>query len=63
MTQDTFIKILEIYQTSQAPVEVKAQAIEKLKMEFQEFNQSVKYKEILMDIINSSSELKFSELY
>ncbi|MEA3315604.1 MAG: hypothetical protein U9Q30_07115 [Campylobacterota bacterium] len=63
MTKELFIKNLERYQTSQAPVEVKAKAIEKLKTEFQAFDQTIKHKQILADIISSASELKASELY
>lgn len=63
MTREIFIKNLEKYQTSQAPVEIKAKAIEKLKTEFQAFEETFKYKQLLSDITNSASELKSSELY
>ncbi|MEA3289882.1 MAG: hypothetical protein U9Q04_06820 [Campylobacterota bacterium] len=63
MTREVFIKKLETYQTSEAPYEVKAKAIERLKAEFQGLDQTFKHRQILADIMNSSSELKASELY
>lgn len=63
MTREVFIKKLEIYQTSQAPVEVKEKAIARLKAEFTGDDKSYKHKQILTDIMISSSELKPSELY
>lgn len=63
MTREVFIKKLETYQTSQAPVDVKAKAIARLKEQFIGFDKDYKHKQILSDIMISSSELKSSELY
>lgn len=63
MTREVFIKKLETYQTSEAPFEVKQKAIERLKAEFQGLDKNYKHRQILADIMISSSELKSSELY
>lgn len=63
MTREIFIKKLETYQTSQAPLDVKQKAIARLKEEFLGLDKDYKYKQILSDISLSSSELKPSELY
>jgi hypothetical protein len=63
MTREIFIKKLETYQSSQAPVDVKQKAIARLKEEFLGLDKDYKYKQLLSDISLSSSELKASELY
>ncbi|MBD3840890.1 MAG: hypothetical protein IE909_03220 [Campylobacterales bacterium] len=62
MTREIFIKKLEVFQSSQAPVEVKEKAILRLKEEFFNYDQSFKHKEILNDIARTYCELKSSEL-
>ncbi|MEA3553799.1 MAG: hypothetical protein U9R39_05305 [Campylobacterota bacterium] len=63
MTTEVFIKRLETYQTSDAPFDVKNKAIERLKAQYQGFDQTFKHRQLLTDIMNSSPELKASELY
>ena len=63
MTREIFIKQLETYQTSQAPMDVKEKAIARLHNQFLGSNQDDKNKEILIGIINSTAELKSTELY
>lgn len=58
-----FIKRLETFQTSAAPMDVKEKAIERLKNDFFNSDSSNKFKQILTDISMSSSELKSTELY
>lgn len=63
MTRDIFIKKIESYQTSQAPIEVKQEAIAKLKQEFFGHDDNYKHRMLLNDILISSSELKPGELF
>lgn len=63
MTREIFIKKLETYQTSEAPIDVKQKAIARLKEEFLGLDKSYKHKQLLNDIAISSSELKPSELF
>lgn len=62
MTRDLFIKKLEMFQTSSAPIAVKEKAIKELKEQY--FNDSCsRSKQILSSIHASSSELKADELF
>ncbi len=63
MDREIFIKKLETYQTSMAPINVKVKAINRLKDEFFKQSRMNINKQILDDISASSSELKYSELY
>jgi len=62
MNRDTFIKKLETFQTSAAPMDVKAKAIAKLKDEFFNQDRSHKINQLLSDMSMGSPEFKYSEL-
>lgn len=63
MNRNVFITQLEVYQTSNAPFEVKRKAINRLKEEFFNSNSKEREKQIMYNIAISSAELKFNELY
>ncbi|MEA3497979.1 MAG: hypothetical protein U9R16_02855 [Campylobacterota bacterium] len=62
MDREIFIKKLETFQRSAAPIDVKTKAINRLKNEFLNSKQNEKFDQIRYDILISSSELKASEL-
>ena len=62
MDREIFIKKLESFQTSAAPMDVKTKAIEKLKNEFFSQDRSHKINQLLCDMSMSSPEFKYSEL-
>lgn len=63
MDREIFMKKLETYQSSSAPISVITKAIDRLKAEFYTTNYSERNKQILNDMIISSADLKSSELY
>ncbi|MEA2017669.1 MAG: hypothetical protein U9N59_04405 [Campylobacterota bacterium] len=63
MDRAVFIKRLETYQCSSAPIDVITKAIDRLKEEFYGSNYNERDKQILNHMIISSADLKASELY
>lgn len=61
MSKDHFLKKLEMFQASSAPVHIKEAAIKDLKEKY--FTQESKNKLLLSSIVESSSELKPEELF
>ena len=62
MNRNVFITKLAVFQTSDAPFEVKEKAINRLKNEFFNSNKKEREKQIMYNIALSSAELKFGEL-
>ena len=63
MTREFFERQLQRYQTSCAPIDVKEKAIAKLHEEYFTCVNYIKMKQLLVDIDNSSSELRSGEIY
>ena len=62
MDRNVFITKLAVFQTSDAPFEVKEKAINRLKNEFLDSNRKEKEKQIMYNIALSSAELLFNEI-
>jgi len=62
MDKALFIKKLESFQTSSAPMEVREKAINKLKNDFFNQDRSHKINQLLCDMSMGSPDFKYSEL-
>lgn len=63
MSKELFMKKLQMFQSSSAPVAVKEKAINELKQKYFDMESSGKNKMLLSSIDASSSELKADELF